>query len=226
MIANFLAPFGLMKKPNVDNGPRYGDANDRCMAVAIDFGILFLLLDEISVWITKTIYGWFNQLSPMVGQRIDNMHDLMQLLWQTRYPWAISNGLIFLLMGLAIITCQMIYGTTPGKWILGLKIVRRGTLEPVARWRYVLRFLGYVPACLPLMIGVFWMSFNKERRCWQDYIAGTVVINTRPRGWVWLMMKRGFFWLKARVMPLPTVEDAVGEPAPEQRHEDGSKPVE
>ncbi len=222
---DWLMGLAVKRKRAEDAGPRYGDANDRCMAAVIDVVLLFLLLGNFSSWLTEKIYFAFHQLPPTPAMQIASMGQLAEYIWQTRYPWAISNLLIFLLIGVGIITCQMLYGTTPGKWLLGLKIVRRDTLEPPARWRYVLRFFAYFFSVAPLMVGLFWMSFNKERRTFHDYIAGTVVIHTRPRGWYYAQVKRGFRWVRTKISGSAPLEQPVGEPAAGERHEDGKNSV-
>ena len=222
---SWFVPFGLRPKPE-ETGPRYGDTNDRTMAAVIDIALLFLLLNRISQTISDKVFAAF-ELSPLGSNaHAANFSEMAKILWEVRYPWLISNGIIVGLMALFVISCQMAYGTTPGKWLLGLKIVRHKTLEPIASWRYVLRFLAYIPASAPLMLGVIWMSFNKQRRGWHDYIAGTVVINTRPKGWYWQKVKLGYRWLMGKMRPSSRLaEKPMGEPSAKQGHEDGSKPI-
>lgn len=223
-VRSFFVPFGLKpKKPS--DGVRYGDVNDRTMAAAIDIMLLYLLLGTLSQRINEKIFAYFG-MQPLG----DNIHAndwaaLKQVMWEVRWPWLVTNIIVALIMGLLIVVCQIACGTTPGKYVLGLKIVRKGTLAPVARWRYVLRFFGYIVSCVPLMIGIVWMNFNKQRRGWHDFIAGTVVINTRPHGWLWMQVKRGYRKLRGKPAPL-AVEQPVGEPAAEQGHGNGDKPVE
>jgi uncharacterized RDD family membrane protein YckC len=127
----------------------------------------------------------------------------------------LTNALIQVAcIGMVIVASQIVLGTTPGKWLMGIRIVRAGTLEPVESWRYVLRFLAYIPACLPLMIGVFWASFNKQRRGWQDYIAGTVVLNLRPHGWYWNQVKTLYRRWRG-IKETSAVEQPMGEPPTE-----------
>lgn len=217
---HFFVPFGL-KPQKPEDGVRYADTNDRSMAAAIDIALLFYLLNRPSQMITEKVFAYFGQTPLGYDSQINSFAALSQVIWTARYPWVISNGLILLLMGLFVVLCQMAYGTTFGKWLLGLKIVHHKTLEAPARWRYALRFLAYIPACLPLMLGVFWMSFNKQRRGWHDYIAGTVVLSTRPRGWYWGKLKQGY----RKLFPSRTVKEAIAEPPAEQCHEDGKPPV-
>jgi uncharacterized RDD family membrane protein YckC len=220
----FLSMIGLRPKP-LDDGPRYAYSNDRCMASAIDIALLFFLLHGVSTTLTEQVYAWYGQPAPGTGPVVSSFQQLAGMLWETRYPWLISNGIVVLMLGAVYVAFQLAYATTPGKWLLGLRIVDAKTFEPIHGWRYVWRFLAYIPASLPLMIGIIWASFNKQHRGWHDYMAGTVVIYTRPKGWAWQKMKQGFFWLKAKTGFSRAVKEPVGEPAPEQRHEDGGKPV-
>lgn len=223
-LRNLLIPFGLRpKKPS--EGTRYGEVNDRTMAAAIDVMLLYLLLGRVSRVINDKVFAYFGIQPLGYDLHANNWAALKQVLWEVRVPWSITNGIIVLLMGLLIVMCQMAYNTTPGKWLLGLKIVRHETLAPLARWRYILRFFGYLVSCAPLMMGVLWMNFNKQHRGWHDYIAGTVVINTRPHDWYWSQVKRGFRKLRGKPDPL-AVKEAVREPAAAQRHGDGDQPVE
>lgn len=221
----FLSFIALKPKPGAEEGVRYAASNDRCMASAIDVMILFLLLGQFSDYVTLKVYSAFNQLPPGPGAAISNFSQLTEVLWQTRYPWLISNALIVAGMGVLYVACQWAYGTTPGKWLLGLKIVDEKTLAPIRGWRFVWRFISYFPACLPLMIGVLWSIFNKRHRGWHDYLAGTVVIYTRPKGWYWQQVKRGAQWVIAKMRGSHPPKQAMGEPPAEQRHENSPKPI-
>ena len=220
-IRNYFVPFGLKPK-KLSDGLRYGDANDRMMASAIDVMLLYVLLHRITEYINAKLFIYYNMQSLDAYAHVNNWKQFAQMVWESRGPLLATNGIFVLMIGLLLITCQMAYRTTPGKWLLGLRIVRHETLEPIARWRYIVRFFAYFVSCVPAMLGIVWMNFNKQRRGWHDYMAGTVVINTRPRGWLWLQVKRGF--RKLRGKPL-LVEQPVSEPAAEQRHGDGDKPI-
>ncbi len=210
-----------------DDGPRYGDANDRMMAGAVDLLLLFFLLNRPSQWVINRVYAHYAADLPDGDvSQIQTFSAMLSLIWQMREPWLIANGVIVLMIGLAIIGCQMMYGTTPGKRLLGLKIVDATTLEPAARLQYVARFLGYIASFLPLMGGFLWMHFNKRRRGLHDVIAHTVVIHTRPKGWLWQQLKRGVRGIKHKLsgrQQQPTsslaAEEPMGQPPATERHE-------
>jgi uncharacterized RDD family membrane protein YckC len=71
-----------------------------------------------------------------------------------------------------------IAGKTPGKWLLGLRIV---TSEggPIRPGRALLRFVGLTISIAPLLAGVLAIAFNARRRAWHDRIAGTLVVYDR-----------------------------------------------
>jgi uncharacterized RDD family membrane protein YckC len=65
-------------------------------------------------------------------------------------------------------------GQTPGKWLLGLRVVPVGG----GRLRFgqaLLRVAGYVVSALPCYLGFLWV-LGPQRRAWHDRIAETEVV--------------------------------------------------
>jgi uncharacterized RDD family membrane protein YckC len=190
-------PFGL--RPRVpEEGPRYADLYERGVAAAIDVTLIFYLLESIVFrHITPDAFGIIDPERIATIEQAPRFSEMMNVMVESGFlaAWITSTLAQLTVIGVLMVGSQLLYSTTPGKWLLGLKICRADTLEPPAAWRYILRYLAYIPACAPFMIGMFWMLFNKRRRGWHDYIAGTVVINTRPHGWYWQQTKRGVRWL-------------------------------
>jgi uncharacterized RDD family membrane protein YckC len=67
-----------------------------------------------------------------------------------------------------------LYGQTPGKWLMGIKVVRVGG-GPVTVPRALIRFVGYLVSALPLYAGFLWV-LGPSRRAWHDRLAGTEVV--------------------------------------------------
>lgn len=42
--------------------------------------------------------------------------------------------------------------------------------------QFIVRYLGYYIAMLPLFLGIFWVGIDKRKQGWHDKIAGTLVI--------------------------------------------------
>ena len=74
-----------------------------------------------------------------------------------------------------------LYGQTPGKWLMGIKVVRADG-GPMTTRTALVRFIGYLLSALPFYAGFLWI-LGPERRGWHDRLAGTEVVYThrRPR---------------------------------------------
>ena len=66
-------------------------------------------------------------------------------------------------------------GFTPGKALLGLKVVRKNG-EKISFGRSLLRFFSYWISIIPLGLGFFWVLWDPKRQAWHDKIAGTQVL--------------------------------------------------
>ncbi len=78
-----------------------------------------------------------------------------------------------------IIGFWVLAGQTPGKAIMGLRIVTADK-APLTVGRAALRFFGYLPSSF-LLLGFLWVLIDPRRRALHDKLAGTVVVFTsRP----------------------------------------------
>jgi uncharacterized RDD family membrane protein YckC len=64
---------------------------------------------------------------------------------------------------------------TPGKYLVGLRVVRTDGFR-LGFWRSVVRGIGYYLSALLLFMGFIWIIFDKNRQALHDKIANTVVI--------------------------------------------------
>lgn len=75
-----------------------------------------------------------------------------------------------------IIGFWIVKSATPGKMLLGMKIVDAKTFGVVPPARLLLRYLGYIVSTIPFLLGLFWVGWDKRKQGWHDKIAGTVVV--------------------------------------------------
>ena len=68
------------------------------------------------------------------------------------------------------------YGATPGKIMLGLKIVDAETGREMTTGQSVGRYFAYILSTLPLCLGFIWIAFDPRKQAWHDKLAGTVVV--------------------------------------------------
>ncbi len=199
---DWLVILGLKKKPRDPNAPRYGDIYERSMAGMIDLTIIFFLFNR---WVFHPVNNYFNAQIDMekwsqLQSATTGVEALRILVESQALYWIAINTLVqATIIGALIVLVQIRFHTTPGKWLLGLKITKRGSNESPEPWRCALRMVVVIFAAAPLMIGIFWAAFNRERRGWHDMVAGTVVRNTRPEWWYFHQLKRGVLWVVARL---------------------------
>lgn len=68
---------------------------------------------------------------------------------------------------------------TPGKMILGIKIVDANTLEKPSSGKLIGRYLSYYISMLPLCLGFLWVAWDSKKQGWHDKIVGTLVIREK-----------------------------------------------
>ena len=80
----------------------------------------------------------------------------------------------------ALVLALWAYGLTPGKYLLGIRVIKVDTGVPVGFWRMALRqIIGQWAAAIVCYLGFIWALFDANRQGWHDKIAKTLVIRTR-----------------------------------------------
>jgi uncharacterized RDD family membrane protein YckC len=80
----------------------------------------------------------------------------------------------------AVVYAMWAYGLTPGKWLLGICVVRQDTGVPVGFWRMALRqIIGQWVSAIICYLGFIWALFDANKQGWHDKIAKTLVVRTR-----------------------------------------------
>ena len=67
-------------------------------------------------------------------------------------------------------------GQTIGKKVMGIRVVDFNSGGPIGFGRGVVRYLGKIVSSIPCGLGYLWMLWDKEKQCWHDKIATTVVV--------------------------------------------------
>lgn len=89
----------------------------------------------------------------------------------------IYSQIFSLAITVAIIIVFWIYrSATPGKIILGLKIVQANNLQPLSTGQCFARYLGYYLSSLFFCMGFLWVAFDTRKQGWHDKISNTLVI--------------------------------------------------
>lgn len=91
--------------------------------------------------------------------------------------WDVIMGYVFPFV--VTVWFWMKFFGTPGKIVLKLKVVDAKTGNKLTMGRAVGRYFAYIPAILPLFLGIIWVGIDKKKQGWHDKIAGTLVIKTK-----------------------------------------------
>jgi uncharacterized RDD family membrane protein YckC len=67
-------------------------------------------------------------------------------------------------------------GQTPGKMVMGLKVVSAETGELLDTGGAAIRYVGYIISALPIGLGYLWVIWDPKHEGWHDKIAKTKVI--------------------------------------------------
>ena len=67
-------------------------------------------------------------------------------------------------------------GQTIGKRALGIRVVDIGGGGSIGYGRAFIRYIGRIVSAIPLLLGYFWMIWDKEKQCWHDKFANSVVV--------------------------------------------------
>jgi uncharacterized RDD family membrane protein YckC len=82
----------------------------------------------------------------------------------------------YILPAIAVIAFWSVKEATPGKMVIGAKIVDAQTGGTPSFRQHVVRYLGYFLSTFFFCLGFLWIAFDKKKQGWHDKLAGTVVV--------------------------------------------------
>jgi uncharacterized RDD family membrane protein YckC len=127
----------------------------RAVAFALDAAIVSLSL-AVATWLLEATARAARQFAPPV--------DMVAALLAMTPLFLIAYNVAF----------WRVSGQTPGKWIMGVRVVPVGGGR-LGVGRCLLRVFGYLISALPLYLGFAWI-LGPKRRAWHDRLAGTEVV--------------------------------------------------
>jgi uncharacterized RDD family membrane protein YckC len=143
--------------------------------------ILAFILDTLILGGIILFTGWFLATSWTMLQVRPILDEILKRnAFLNNLSEIVASPLVYSLFTLLFIISYYVFfwtiaGQTPGKGIMGLRIVpRRGGKLKLGR--AILRYFGYYLSVLPLGLGIFWILVDDRRLAWHDKIAGTCVI--------------------------------------------------
>lgn len=169
-----------------NNQVEYATLNRRMLALTLDSLILIIVLFPASMLIEYIVYGGKMMSDILTGAQNSSggPQDFLAILNKLSQEsfflkWFAVQFFVYVLTGVLYLLCWWKAGTTPGKWVAECKILDEKTLTEPTRMQYLLRFLAFVPSCLPLSLGFLMLGLDKKKRAWHDRMVGTVVVVRR-----------------------------------------------
>jgi uncharacterized RDD family membrane protein YckC len=92
---------------------------------------------------------------------------------------AFASGAFILLVAVLVYCDGSPSGATPGKRMLGLRVVGKGNESPIRYPRAILRRTAFLLGGWCLYLGWLWMLIDRDRQAWHDKAANSIVISTR-----------------------------------------------
>jgi uncharacterized RDD family membrane protein YckC len=90
--------------------------------------------------------------------------------------WDLIFG--YVLPAVIVIVFWVYKSATPGKMATKLIIVDAQTGGKPSTRQFIIRYVGYYLAMLPLFLGIIWVGIDKHKQGWHDMLAGTVVLRS------------------------------------------------
>ncbi|MGI4846853.1 MAG: RDD family protein [Janthinobacterium lividum] len=92
-----------------------------------------------------------------------------------------ADVITYVLPALLVIAFWRYCQATPGKMVIGARIVDAATGQPTTLRQDVVRYLAYFLSAILLCLGFLWVAFDGRKQGWHDKLAGTVVVRARKR---------------------------------------------
>ena len=138
----------------------YAGFVSRLIAFSIDIAIIF---------VTLILIGWLLEAMSNIFRFgiLDSVSSAFQIL--------VTGVTILLLSAGYYIFFWTLIGKTPGKFLLGLRVVSRSG-RPITFWQALRRYVGYYLSALTMYIGYMWILIDNRRQGFHDKLADTFVI--------------------------------------------------
>jgi uncharacterized RDD family membrane protein YckC len=154
----------------VERAARAGFAS-RALAFVIDVAIV-TLGSVLLGGVISLILNFFGLGAQQL--RAGSPSEILQLI--RTLTVALSALAVLLFVPLYFVAFWRLAGATPGKMVLGLRVVC-GDAPNIAWPRGLLRYLGYFLSALPLFLGFLWVLRDSQRQGWHDKLAKTHVVH-------------------------------------------------
>lgn len=170
------------------NGNPYSDITTRLFAIAVDLVILMLpnlILTNIILGMLFAVPNQYDVTVAHVFERHPELQvDAIKLMryiaqyYPGEFVIIVRQFMIKVIISIFLLAIYIIpfihkLGSTPGKMLVGLKVVDSITGQKISWTQSIIRFFGYF---ISFPLGLIFAGMRKDRRSWHDFISDSVVI--------------------------------------------------
>ena len=173
----------VQKVKKDENGICYVTGLRRHISVLFDLIIIILLLQffgqSVNYLFTNSESGIMLNQAAAKYQMVPLSAEEMAV--RSRYlKLVILNQIVQFIILFSYVAYMWIkFSATPGKLLLGLRVVDANTFEKITLKQATKRFFSFMLSVAPLFLGYMWANFNKRCQTWHDKIADTVVVTNK-----------------------------------------------
>jgi uncharacterized RDD family membrane protein YckC len=163
----------------------HASLHKRVVASTIDLLLIIFVLTPIMNIVEKLVYKGrtlpviIEELATAEASSSVQLVDVVHRMQMENFffNYLVVQIIAFSLIGVILVVMWSRFGVTPGKWLLGCRLVQAQSYGPLTVPQALVRFLGYGLSILSFGAGLFMAMFTKDKRCLHDKISRTVVIN-------------------------------------------------
>lgn len=159
----------------------YANITGRAFSVAIDMICLIVLLKFCS-----GIFRWILWLKPISMELADKIKFKLHLepeeitfLKTYTVKYLIFNIIQLITSIVATITFYMKFQTSPGAWILKIKLLNEKTMQSPTLGKFCKRLACFFLNAFTLGLSYMIIRFTKKRQALHDKMTGTIVVKAR-----------------------------------------------
>lgn len=150
----YRPPEAPLLRDDLPTEPVYAGFGRRLLATIIDTVLILL----ITLPLTYLVYG-------------------EGFLYSEEFILGGADVLINYLLPFALVMAFWVYkSATPGKMVMGIKIIDAVTGEKPSIGQYVGRYFAYFLSAIVFLLGYFWVIWDKKKQGWHDKLAKTLVV--------------------------------------------------
>ncbi|MGL9718111.1 MAG: RDD family protein [Wolbachia sp.] len=184
-LLSILSSINAVQKVKKDeNGICYITGLRRYISVLLDLIIIVLFLQFCSLaanqlFVNSEDSKILSQVAAKYQMQVPLSAEEKAMQGRLITLWILNQIVQFIMLFSYVAYMWIKLAATPGKLLLGLRVVDAQTFGKMTPRQAIKRFFSIILSAAPLFLGFIWSNFNKRCQTWHDKIADTVVVTNK-----------------------------------------------